>query len=139
MKRSFKFATVFTGVGTMTGVFAPAALAAPGHAVATARPDITPAHICGANKGGVSHSVHLFYPGNDHPAECIGQKGTEAVAATIYSFCPGTNSGKIFGTYSFNFGAASGRGPVSSYDNERGNDHVSGIHISGWRGSARCT
>jgi hypothetical protein len=140
MKRSFKAATVFAGAGAMTGVFAPAALAAPAHTITAAKPDINPARPCGANNGGVSQWAHFFYPGNDHPAECIGGgKGTLGVDATIYSFCPGNNSGKIFGTYSFDFGAGSPRQVVSFWDFERGNDHVSGIHISRWTGNAKCT
>jgi hypothetical protein len=139
VKRSFKLATVFTGAGALTGIFAPAALAAPTHATALARPDIGSWRECGANNGGVSNWVHLYYPNDDHPAECIGGAGNANANATIYSFCPGNNNGFIYGTHSFSFKAGHGRKHVSAYDHGfAGNDLVDGISIYSWKSHAKC-
>jgi hypothetical protein len=139
VKRSFKAATVFAGVGAMTGVFAPAALAAPAHTTAAANPDINPAKECGANNGGVSNWVHLYYPNNDHPAECIAGRGTENVTATIASFCPGNNNGAMYSaTNPFPFSHGQGRHPVSHWTKVAGNDHVAAIDIFSWTGAAKC-
>jgi hypothetical protein len=140
MRRSFKVATVFTGVAAVTGGFGPAALAAQATAI---QPDI--AHQeCGANNGGVSNWVHLYYPNDDHPAECFHDKGNVAAAGTIASFCPGNNIGSLRGTAqranaSFSFSAGEGRHPVSSYAVYGGNFTLTGISIRGWTGDAKCT
>ena len=138
MRRSFKVATVFAGVGAMTGIFAPAALAAPPHATAAAEPGIGPWRECVANNGGVSNWVHVYYPNNDHPAECIGGAGHQNAGATIASFCPGNNNGHIFASHPFNFSHSSVRLAVSWYDEHAGYDHVSGISIYKWVGHAKC-
>jgi hypothetical protein len=140
MKRSFKAATVFAGVGAATAIFAPAALAAPMHAATATKPDIGPWRECGANNGGVSNWVHLYYPNDDHPAECVGGAGNLNAAATIYSFCPGNNNGFIYGSHSFSFNAGHGRKHVSAYDHgHAGNDFVDGISIYNWTSHAKCT
>jgi hypothetical protein len=139
MKRSFMAATVFAGAGAMTGMFAPAALAAPAQTTAAAQPDIGPWQECGANNGGVSNWVHIFYPNDDHPAECIGGSGTAAAAATIASFCPGNNIGWVFASHSFRFSYGGGRKHVSKYDQHAGYDKLSRIYISAWTGHAKCT
>jgi hypothetical protein len=134
MKKSFKVATVFTGVGAVTGICAPAALAAP------ATLPVPTTKVCGANNGGVSTWVHLFYPNDDHPAECVGGTGNADENATIYSFCPGNNSGFIYGTHSFSFAPGQGRKHVSAYDHHfAGNDYVNGISIYTWKSHAKCT
>ena len=133
VKRSFKAATVFAGVGAATGMFAPAALAAPANTAAVAKPDIGPARECLANNGGVSTWVHLYYPNNDHPAECIGGAGTLAINATIRSFCPGNNNGFASGAVPISFSHSGVRGNLGF------NDHLSLIHISNWTGHNKCT
>jgi hypothetical protein len=140
MRRSFKVATVFTGVAAVTGGFGPAALAAQATAI---QPDI--AHQeCGANNGGVSNWVHLYYPNDDHPAECFHDKGNVAAAGTIASFCPGNNIGSLRGTAdggrnaSFSFSTGEGRHPVSSFEQYGGNFTLTGISIRGWTGGAKC-
>jgi hypothetical protein len=133
MKRSFKLATVFTGAGALTGVFAPAALAAPANTAAVAKPDIGPAKECGANNGGVSNWVHLYYPNNDHPAECIGGAGTLPVKATIRSFCAGNNNGYVTGNLPFHFHPSSPRTDLLT------NVQLTAVHISSWVGHAKCT
>jgi len=143
VKRSFKLATVFTGVGAVTGVFGPMAFAAPANA-AVVKPDINPAKVCGANNGGVSKWVHLFYPNNDHPAECIEGAGSELLKGAIASFCPGYNNGILGGTVDgvyepFRFHDYSPRLPVSRYDLYRGYFDVESIHISNWSGANKCT
>jgi hypothetical protein len=140
MKRSFKAATVFAGVGAATGMFAPTALAVSAHTAVVAKPEIGPWRVCGANNGGVSQWVHLFYPNNDHPAECVNGAGNLDAAATIYSFCPGDNNGFMYGSHSFSFAAGRGRKHVSVYDHgHAGNDFVDGISIYSWTGHATCT
>ena len=132
MRRSFKAATIFAGVGAATGMFAPAALAAPTHTTAAAKPDINPAKVCGANNGGVSTWVHLFYPKDDHPAECVGGKGYEPLKATIFSFCAGNNNGYLYASRPFSFNYTDARAPI-------GNDQVYGITINSWYGNNKCT
>jgi hypothetical protein len=101
MRRSFRVATVFTGVAAVAGGFGPTALAAT--AKTTAIPATPTNQICGANDDGVSHWLHLFYPNDDHPAECFHGTGTVAATGTIHSFCPGSASGYISG-HSTTFG-----------------------------------
>jgi hypothetical protein len=43
-------------------------------------------------------SFHLYYPDDDHPAECFHGAGYTAAGATIASFCPGNNAGRVLGT-----------------------------------------
>jgi hypothetical protein len=131
MKRSFKVATVFAGVGAAGGLFAPAAMAAPTRATTAARPDINPAKECGTNKGGVSTWVHLYYPQDDHPAECITGAGYESLAGTIYSICPGNNYGRLFAKRDASFWAGGPRVAL-------GNDYLLGISIWSWSGHAKC-
>jgi hypothetical protein len=143
MRRSFRAATVFTGAAALAGGFGPMALAATTQATTTVHPDIGPWRECGANNGGVSNWVHLYYPNNDHPAECIGGAGSTGGNATIASFCPGNNHGLIMGSvdgvYSpFPFYASQGRHPVEYFDGYAGNYHVTGILIENWSGHARC-
>jgi hypothetical protein len=147
MRRSFKLATVFTGAaalaGGLAGGYGPTALATTTRATAV-HPDIGAFQPCGANNNGVSHDVHLYYPNDDHPAECAGGAGYEPVNASIYSFCPGTNAGELFGTVDgqhdpFFFYPGSHRQPVSKYDHRAGNFHVSGISIKTWWDAATCT
>lgn len=96
MRRSFRVATFFTGVAALSGGFGPTALAANANHT-TAIPAIPTNQICGANNDGVSHWLHLFYPNDDHPAECFHGTGTVAVKGTIHSFCPGSASGFLSG------------------------------------------
>jgi len=97
MRRSFKVATVFTGAAALAGGFGPTALAATAQPAAV-HPDYT-AKECGPNNGGVSHWVHLYYPNDDHPAECIaGPASNHTVNATVASFCPGNNVGHFYGS-----------------------------------------
>ena len=131
MKRSFKLATVFTGAGAAAGLLAPAAMAAPTHATTATRPDIGKAKECGANNGGVSHDVHLYYYRDDHPAECLGGMGYESLAGTIYSLCPGTNYGRIFASRDYSFWAGGPRVTL-------GQDYLLGISIWSWSGKAKC-
>jgi hypothetical protein len=144
MRRSFKLATVFTGAAALAGGYGPTALATTTRATAV-HPDIGAFQPCGANNNGVSHDVHLYYPNDDHPAECAGGKGFEPVNATIYSFCPGTNTGQVLGSVDgqfdpFPFSAGSKRARVSKYDHHLpGNFHISGISIYTWAGNAICT
>ena len=133
MRRSFRAATVFTGVAAIAGGFGPTALAAPA----------TPTNQeCGANNGGVSEWVHIYYPNNDHPAECFHGTGHAAVNATIYSYCAGNRQGYFFGhspggaDWSFHFSPGEGRHAIFG----RGiNYDMTGISISGSAGTATCT
>jgi hypothetical protein len=138
MRRSFQAATVFTGVAALAGGFGPTAL------TATAQATIANQE-CLANNGGVSNWVHLYYPNNDHPAECFHNKGNVAAKGTIAQFCPGNNSGSLRGTASggakasFSFGPGEGRLPVSSFEQHNGYLTLTGISIRGWSGHAKCT
>jgi hypothetical protein len=133
MRRSFKLATAFTGVAALSGGYGPTALAATTPAAAV-HPDIGN-RVCGANNGGVSNWVHLYYPNNNHPAECFGGAGGTPVNATIASFCPGNNNGDFLadGIVSpVTFHHSSGR-------NNIGTMHISYLYISNWSGHAKCT
>ena len=141
MRRSFRAATVFTGTAAIAGGFGPTALAA------TARPafnSITNV-VCGANNGGLSHWVHLFYPNNDHPAECFGREGDVPAKATIASLCPGNNNGSIAGSVdtfpdAIPLTAGAGRHPISHFDHILSFYwHLSRIYIGSWTGTAKCT
>src|ERR1700691_3864925 len=92
MRRSFRVATVFTGMAAITVGFGPAAFAAE-NAAAVDGPE-----LCGANTGGISHWLHLFYPNDDHAAECL-RTGVYPIDATgtITAYCPGSTSGSLFG------------------------------------------
>jgi hypothetical protein len=104
MRRSFKVATVFTGAAALAGEYGPTALAA----TTAVHPDFT-VQECGANDDGVSNWVHLYYPADDHPAECIGGATSyHSERGTIASFCPGNNF------------------------------HLTGITIDTWSGDAKC-
>jgi hypothetical protein len=94
MRRSFRVATVFTGVAAITGGLGPTALAA---TTKTAAPEATTTTVCGANTGGVSRWLHVFYPNNDHPAECTHGSGFELATGTITAFCPGGTRGVLYG------------------------------------------
>ena len=144
MKRSFKVATVFTGAGAAAGLFAPAAMAATAHPAAGAKPDIGNWQVCGANNGGVSKWVHIFYPNNDHPAECIGGAGDKYENTTIYSFCAGNNRGEVYFekstvTSPFVFSQGTTRRHVSKIDGWTGDANIVGLTIRSWTGSNKCT
>jgi hypothetical protein len=142
MRGPFCVATVFTGAGRPRGRNRAAALAAPAPASAV-HPDIAN-QICWANNGGIRNWVHLYYPGNDHSAECLHGASYRRANATNASFCPGNNgfvSGSINGKLApFSFLASQGRHPVSVYDDHpgTGNLHVSAISIGNWSGGAKC-
>jgi hypothetical protein len=97
MKRSFRVATVFTGVATCAVALAPTAEAAPTApgATTTVKPNITPRH-CSA---GLGPWVHLYYsPGERHttPA-CFGGVGASPIAHTRFSsICAGNNYGAVY-------------------------------------------
>ncbi|MGH3164649.1 MAG: acid shock protein [Trebonia sp.] len=87
-------ATVFTGVAAITAGLGPAAFAAENVTPATANGP----EVCGANTGGISHWLHLFYPNDDHAAECV-RTGSSTITATgtISAYCPGSTSGYLGG------------------------------------------
>jgi hypothetical protein len=94
-------------------------------------------------RGGNSHWVHLYYPNNDHVAECFGFTGHHSANATIASFCPGNNYGSISSTTNgtkpgFGFSPRGVKGPVSLWDGHPGDYHVASVAISGWSGSPTC-
>jgi hypothetical protein len=145
MRRSFKVATVFTGAAALAGGYGPAALAATTQATAV-HPDVT-FQECGANDDGVSNWVHLYYPADDHPAECIGgATSNHAVSATIASFCPGNNNGWFDASVDGNplsspiyFYAGSGRHSTAWWTGGYPEVHVYKITIKNWAGEAKCT
>jgi hypothetical protein len=138
MRRSKKVATVFTGAAALTGGYGPAALAATTPATAV-RPAVA-WQECGPNNGGISNWVHFFYPGDDHPAECFHGAGGSPVNATIASFCPGNNNGKLYTSVgSFSFNAGDGRHRMNYWLGSTYQVHVSGIYIFSWKGDSKCT
>lgn len=129
MRRSFKMATAFTGVTAIAGAFGPAALAAPAFHSGNIHNQ-----ECGANNDGVSKWVHLYYPMDDHPAECFASEGQVTTNVTLSSFCPGNNNGvRFIGTnpWSIPFHAGSGR---NGWDAT-----MTSLDISNWSGNAKCT
>jgi hypothetical protein len=140
MRRSFRVATVFTGVAAVAGGFGPTALAA----AATRSGSITNV-VCGANNGGLSTWVHMYYPNDDHPAECFGNRGTTPAEVTISQLCPGNNRGYLQGSVATFHGVISFH-PGQGRHSDPYWDHalsayfrVSIVHISGWSGDAKCT
>jgi hypothetical protein len=131
MRRSFKLATAFTGVTALAGGFGPAALAAPAHHSGK----IHNAE-CGANDDGVSNQVHLYYPNDDHPAECFASAGQVTVDTTIASFCAGNNNGSFYRASAPAF-------PVpfkqSSPRHAVGSVYLTSLYIASWSGHAKCT
>ena len=132
-------ATVFTGAAALAGGYGPTALAA----TTAVHPDFT-VQECGANDDGVSNWVHLYYPADDHPAECIGGATSyHSERGTIASFCPGNNYGTLWGSVggksaSFYFSRSQGRHSVKWYDGKTGYFHLTGITIDTWSGDAKC-
>jgi hypothetical protein len=148
MRRSFKVATAFTGVAALAGGVGPTALATTTYHV---RPAFK-VQQCGANNGGVSNWVHLYYPHNDHPAECIaGPAKNQAVNATVASFCSGNNYGSFYGSYNgtkglgpYFFGGPGGKLPIKFWTASHNRVffyspfHISRITITGWSGRGTC-
>jgi hypothetical protein len=121
MRRSFQVATIFTGVAALAGGFGPAAHAA---------------------TNGVSKWLHLYYPNNDHPAECFHGTGTTSADATIQAFCAGSTSGYIFGHltasgngFAVHYGRGSTRYYISSLTGIITNWTISKITISKMTGA----
>ena len=144
MRRSFRTATIFTGAGALAGAFGPLAFAAPAGAAAAA-PATIKNQECLANNGGISNWVHLYYPNNDHPAECFHGAGATGAKATIASFCPGNNSGWIAGFVNsvnepFHYKAGQGRKSIDHYQPiaELGAYDVWNVSISRWTRNAKC-
>lgn len=165
MRRSFQVATVFTGVAAIAGGFGPAALAATTKtpdagitptkagptALAPTTKNVTPAATttteCGANTGGVSRWAHIFYPNNDHPAECIHGSGTVAATGNITAICPGAVNISVFGKLTANgdhfslylAAAPNTRYYISSITGYRTNLALSKIAVHDTGGSQKCT
>lgn len=142
MRRSFRVATVFTGVGALAGGLGPTMLATTAQA-ATNQPAITN-KLCEDIKVTDADAV-LYYPNDDHPAECYWGSGTTPAGANIISFCPGYNNGELWGfvdgnlTDSVYFNPGEGRANISQYDHRPGYTmNVSGIAIFSWWGNSTC-
>ena len=134
-------ATVFTGVAAIAGGLGPTALAA------TTKPAVPLAtHTtaeCGANTGGVSKWLHLFYPNNDHPAECTHGSGFEAAKGTITAYCPGNTWGTLFGRFAGSPPSVTIPITFTTGNNERfnfgGQNFVlSGISVNDTTGNQKC-
>jgi hypothetical protein len=142
MRRSFRVATVFTGVGALAGGLGPTVLATTAQA-ATTQPAITN-KLCKDIKVTAADAV-FYYPNDDHPAECFWGQGTTPAGANVASFCPGYNNGSIWGFVDGNstglkhFSPGEGRAPISQYDGRRGYTmNISGIAIFSWWGNSGC-
>jgi hypothetical protein len=100
MRRSFRVATVFTGAAAITAGFGPVAFAAENATPA----GVNGPEVCGANTGGISHWLHLFYPNDDHAAECVRTPASDPIPAkgTITAFCAGSTSGYLYGQNTVN-------------------------------------
>jgi hypothetical protein len=135
MRRAFKLATVFTGAAAIAGGYGPAALAA------TTQAATIPHQECGANNGGISNWVHLYYPNDDHPAECFHGTGGSSTRTTIASFCPGNNFGYFdgIGTPVRAFFGGQGRHPVSYWFSRPGDLRSTDMTMSFWSGHSKCT
>jgi hypothetical protein len=141
MRRRFQLATVFTGVAAVAGGAGATAFGGTAQADVN-RPASVHNQICGANNGGVSKWFHVFYPNNDHPAECFHSVGVHTEKGIIHSFCGGTYTGEIFGHltttgyyYHRGFGPGTTRATFSS---GRGNFSLSEVALSGWSGNDKC-
>jgi hypothetical protein len=139
MRRSFRVATAFTGVAAIAGGFGPTAAAALPRSGSIRNVE------CLANNGGVSTWVHLYYPNNDHPAECFGGRGNTPAKVTIASLCPGNNNGSLNGSVAtfpdvIAFHAGERRHAISWYDHIfSAYFRISDVYISGWTGHSKCT
>jgi hypothetical protein len=136
MRRSFKLATVFTGAAALAGGYGPTAFAATTQATALG---LGQWQLCGNNNNNVSHYLHIYYS-TGHPPECIGGIVKHLPTnATVNAFCPGNNSGSLFG--SGLVGQEPGP-PISFYDGEGmqriGKTHISAVSIWHWTGTDKC-
>jgi hypothetical protein len=147
MRRSFKLATVFTGAAALAGGYGPTALAATTQATA---PDVHQWQQCGANNNNVSHYVHIYYPKSGHVPMCLaGPVGSPVnplpTNATIYAYCPGNNSGALYGTTpgspsptSYQFSHTYPRATMRSLGIGDPNFQLTGVSIYHWAGTNTC-
>jgi hypothetical protein len=142
-----RVATCFTGAAAAAVAFAPAALAAPGHAPAqghtalvngTTRamgPDVHSGSIRskGCNTTDV-HWLHISYASLFRSKLCkaFGFRGFMTVSQDMTKQCGGNNYGTIFtskGGLSF--------GPGNTYRNVK-RKSISGVSIYQWKGTDKC-
>jgi hypothetical protein len=144
MRRSFRVATVFAGAAAITAGFGPAAFAAENATPAA----VDGPEVCGANTGGISHWLHLFYPNDDHAAECL-RTGTSPITVngTITAFCAGSTSGYLYGQDTANgkfvpydfFPETNGRTGFLTSGDEVTNLNLVSAYAFGREGGQKCT
>lgn len=145
MKRSFKAATVFAGATALAG--GAVGLVPAAHASSLRN------QLCGAASsvhGGKSGTaLHLYYPNNDHPAECFGGIGAKPETGNINEFCGGNNDGILFGVPDghknstevpvYATGHISAIASNLSTGDAANSLHLSGVSIYSVIGSQKCT
>jgi hypothetical protein len=143
-RKAMRVATVFTGAAAAAVAYAPAALAAPGHAPAQGRTALVNGKTQAAgprttiqSKGcGTSdvHWLHLEYASLFRSKLCkaFGFAGFKTVAQDFYAECGGNNYGTIYWkTGSLGFG------PGNTYRSVTERD-ISGVSIYSWKGTDHC-
>jgi hypothetical protein len=146
-RKAMRVATVFTGAAATAVAFAPAALAAPGHAPAqghTAQvnsktramtPDVHSGSIrskgCGTSD---VHWLHIEYSSmfGDQRCKAFGFRGFKADSQGYHAECGGNNYGTIFWN-----GGNLGFGPGNTYRSVKYHI-ISGVSIYSFKGTDKC-
>jgi hypothetical protein len=144
-RKAMRVATVFTGAAATAVAFAPAALAAPGHAptqgraalvngkTRAVRPDTTiESKGCGTSD---VHWLHIEYGSLFRSKLCkaFGFAGVKHDNQSMYAQCGGNNYGNIYtkqGDVTF--------GPGNTYRSFKPRKSVSSVSIYTWSGNDKC-
>jgi hypothetical protein len=145
-RKAMRVATVFTGAAATAVAFAPAALAAPGHAPAqghtalvngktrAVRPETTiESKGCGTSD---VHWLHISYASffRSHLCKAFGFAGYKADGQDMQAQCGGNNYGTIFSSK----GTDIGFGPGNTYRTFNPRKNISGVSIYYWSGNDQC-
>ena len=140
-RKAMRVATVFTGAAAAAVAYAPAALAAPGHAPAQGHTALVNGKTGGAriqSKGCGASDVHWLHVQYNSPfrvlCKAFGFAGVKDVGTlTMYAQCGGTNYGNLFteeGVVSF--------GPGNTYRSFTYGKYLSAVSIYSWSGTDKC-
>jgi hypothetical protein len=142
-RKAMRVATVFTGAAAAAVAYAPAALAAPGHAPAQGHTALANGKTGGArtaieSKGCGASDVHWLHVQYNSPfrvlCKAFGFAGVKDVGQlTMYAQCGGNNYGNLFtqeGVVSF--------GPGNTYRSFTYGKYLSAVSIYYWNGTDQC-
>ena len=143
-RKAMRVATVFTGAAAAAVAYAPAALAAPGHAPAQGHTALVNGKTGGArttieSKGcGASdvHWLHLSYASffRSHLCKAFGFAGKKTDGQDLQAQCGGTNYGTIFSSK----GKDIPFGPGNTYRTFNPRININAVSIYSWSGNDQC-